>query len=590
MKKQLTRFLLMLVLVASAFVEAHAQKTMDVAKFTRLDNDLMARVTKPVRDNDEGKLCALIRVVTNLQELNVRADALGIVKEERHNGEVWLYIPYGAKSISFTHEGYYPLVYQYPLSIDEATVYELRLGSYETAVDGGNQNLNTQMFVLSHNPDNATVMIDDIEVPTEFGVFAAMMSRGVHKYKVTAEQYEEAEGTFELADQPVRETVKLHPLFGTFRLLTQPVSGFNVFINGEKAGVSPFKSGRLEPGSYKVRVEKEKYYPKDTIVRLREGDDLLLTTTATSFSDSLFYNRILGGRNISFGINVGYVMPFVSSSSGGGFTGSAINYSLGDSRENVNYTAQSGFTVGLFADIRLYKNLYLTPAVNFSYYKYKNTFTEPFGERVIRADRTAVYYATSYQNNYEERYTHTMLEIPILFSYRFVLTKTGSIHLNAGPYISIGLSSKMKFSGSSEFSGKIYGKNFDNTINNSEEIGTFWSSELASGEFDMFRKKQTITRKVESDSSLDYGYDMDEYFEKSPFKRFNYGLKFGVAYELRGFQLGINYSLQLSNMANSDFWESTRIPLLIQTGENLMNGYKHRMHAIEIKFSYVLRY
>jgi hypothetical protein len=127
-------------------------------------------------------------------------------------------------------------------------------------------------------------------------------------------------------------------------------------------------------------------------------------------------------------------------------------------------------------------------------------------------------------------------------------------------------------------------------VDYSREIGTFWSSELASGDFDMFRKKQTITRKVESDSSIDYSYDMDEYFDKSPFKRFNYGLKFGVAYELRGFQLGINYSLQLSNMANDDFWESTRIPLLIQTGENLMSGYKHRMHAIEIKFGYVLRY
>ena len=589
MKKQLTRFLLMLVLVASAFVEAHAQKTMDVAKFTRLDNDLMARVTKPVRDNDEGKLCALIRVVTNLQDLNVRADALGIVKEERHNGEVWIYIPYGAKSLSFTHEGYYPLVYQYPLSIDEATVYELHLGSYETAVDGSSQNLNTQMFVLSHNPDNATVMIDDIEVPTEFGVFAAMMSRGEHKYKVTAEQYEEAEGTFELADQPVRETVKLHPLFGTFRLLTQPVSGFNVFINGEKAGVSPFRSGRLEPGSYKVRVEKEKYYPKDTIVRLREGDDLLLTTTATSFSDSLFYNRILGGRRLSFGVTGGYVVPMVSASSGGGFTGSVMNYALGNSNENVDFTSQSGFTFGVFADYRVYKNFYLTLGVNYTQIKFKNGFNQPFRDRILESFNQ---YASvgDVNNSYEEKYTLRMIEVPLLASYRFVLTRTSSVHLNVGPYFSWGLSAKAKISGSSEYTGKLYRIKPNLDIDYSYSPGTVYGSNHVSGELDLYKSVHGYTTTQENSQSISQTTQMEYKSSESPLSRFNMGLKMGVTYELRAFQLSVNYNLQLTNAAKSGFWEGKRVPLFNQYGENNMSGYKQRMHYLEIKLGYVFRY
>ena len=61
-------------------IDITAQSTMDVAKFTRMDQDLTARVTKPVTDNDEGKLCALIRVITNLKDIEFRADALGIVK------------------------------------------------------------------------------------------------------------------------------------------------------------------------------------------------------------------------------------------------------------------------------------------------------------------------------------------------------------------------------------------------------------------------------------------------------------------------------------------------------------------------------
>ena len=577
----------MLILVAS--IEVHAQKTMDVSKFSRLDNDLMARVTKPVRDTDEGKLCALIRVVTNLRDIEVRADALGIVKEEKHNGEVWLYIPYGAKSISFTHQGYFPLLYQYPISIDEATVYELQLSSYETATGGISQKLNTQMFVLTHNPDDATVYIDDMEVPTEHGVFAAMMSKGEHKYRVTTPQYEEVEGSFELADQPIRETVNMRPLFGTFQLFTLPENNFNVSINGRKVGVSPYKSERLEPGRYRIRIEKEQYYPVDTLIRLREGDELQLTCTLTSFADSLFYNRQLGGRKISFGVNVGYLQPFATSSSGGGYTGSLINYALGDSRENVSYSSQSGFMAGVMADLRIYKNLYIVAGVNFAQYKYSNSFNEPIKNAVVRSYNDEVYQGDMI-NSYKEDYTLHFLEIPILASYRFVLTKTGSLHLNFGPYVSVGLSAKMKWSGSSECSGLIF-KVRQGVVDYTQSYGNFVETDHKSAEFDLYSKQMRYTTVTESGYGLGIESEKNYKFEASPFNRFNMGIQLGVDYELRGFQVGVGYKLQLTNMANSKFWETVRVPAFNdKTGENNMSGYSHRVHSLVIRIGYILRY
>lgn len=590
MKKKLQCFLVVMLMAVISLTPASAQKTMDVMKFSRMDNDLMARVTKPVRDQDEGKLCALIRVVTKLTDLEVRADALGIVKKEEHKGELWLYVPYGAKSLSFSHEDYFPLMYQYPLSIDEGTVYELQLGSYETDVDGNNRNLNTQMFVLTHQPDDATIYIDDMEVESEFGVFAAMMSKGEHKYKVTAPQYEEVEGAFELADMPVRETVNMQPLFGIFQLFTLPENGFNVFVDGRQVGTSPYKSERLDPGAYRIRIEKDKYYPVDTLIRLREGDELQFTCRATSFADSLFFNRELGGRRLSFGINVGYVMPFVGASSGGGFTGSPINYSLGDSREDVDYKSQSGLTAGLFADIKLYKNLYLIAGANYTLYRYKNTFDQAFEGHIYRTISNTVYYADTYNNNYEEDYTHHIIDFTAMASYRFVLTRMSSLHINAGPYISWNMSAKMKLSGSSELGGSIHEKKLDNSVDYSKSLGTFSSSDHIEGDFDLFKKKQSYIKTSEMGSSLGYEYVYEDSYEKSPFKRFNYGLKFGLTYELHGFQLSANYVFQLSNMANDEFWEGTRIPLFSQTGENAMSGYKHRLHALEIKLGYVLRY
>lgn len=588
MKQKLLK-LVAAMLLGVFFSTTHAQKTMDVSGFTREDADLMARVTKPVRDKDEGKLCALIRVETGLKDLDVRADALGIVQKEEHNGEVWLYVPYGAKSLSFSHEGYFSLLYQYSMPIEEGVVYKLQLKAYDNPPAQGTTT-QTQMFVLTHNPLEATVIIDDMEVPTENGVFAAMMSKGEHNYKVKAPKYEEKESVFVLGDQPIRENVKLEPLFGMFALFTLPDNNFDVFINGQLAGTSPYKSEQLDPGSYKVHVAKKNYYPVDTVFRLREGDSQIHTIKLTSKDDSLFYNRILGGRDISFGVNVGYVIPIVSASSGGAFTGSVMNYSLGNERENASYTSQSGFTAGVFADIRLYKNLYLITGINYTMYKYKNVFDTPFDNRIYRTIGNSVYYTDVYNNNYEEKYSYHQLEIPVLASYRFVLTKTGSLHLNLGPYFSYGLSAKMDLSGSSEVNGRIYYKDYDNTIHYETVLGDFSYSDHVSGEINMFKRTQSYTKTSESGSNIANNFGYEGSFEKSPFKRFNYGLKIGVTYELRAFQIGLNYSLQLSNMANDEFWESTRIPMFYQTGDNAMSGYKHRHHALEIKFGYVFRY
>lgn len=580
------KYLRTIVLLVAAFIATStmAQSTMDVSKFTRLDNDLTARVTKPVKDNDEGKLCALIRVITNLKDIDVRADALGIIKKEQHNGEIWLYVPYGARSLSFSHDGYFPLMYQYTDNIDEGVVYELRLKNYASG-EAVAASSNTQMFVLSHNPDDASVFIDGMEMKTENGVFAAMMSKGKHTYKVEAQQYAPQEGEFELGSDVVRLDAKLRPLFGTFDLFTLPAEGFNVSINGKYVGTSPYKSGRLKPGDYRVHIVKEKFYPVDTLIRVREAESKRITCTLTSFSDSLFYNRQLGGRRLSFGITAGYAMPMISASSGGGFTGSAINYGKGNSEENADYKSGAGFTVGLLADLRLYKNLYLMSGVNYNYYKWSNEVSGVLYDQVVSSTPSFIYMGD--QNfNFKENYTMHSIEIPLLLSYRFVLSKTGSLHINAGGYVTYGFSTKLKLAGSIDTpirqfkrEGNSQGQLIDDDL---------YMNSIVEANINMYKKQHMLTETYKAGdmgNSDDYIYNAG-----TPFKHLNYGLKAGITYEIKGMQLGINYKLMLSNMANANFWESSRIPALLSKGANNMSGYKFKINTLEIKLGYILRY
>lgn len=584
MKQKLLKFVFAM-LLGGLFTTAKAQKTMDVSSFTREDNDLTAKISKPVRDKDEGKLCALIRVESGLKDLNVRADAYGYVQKEEHNGEVWLYVPYGAKGISFSHEGYFSLVYQYEIPIEEGVVYKLRIQSYDTPPAQGVRS-QTQLFVLTHNPDEATVIIDDMEVPTENGVFAAMMSKGEHRYKVRASQYEEKEGDFVLGEQPVRESVNLEPLFGTFQLRTLPVDGFNVSIDGQPVGTTPFKSERLEPGRYRIHIEKKDYVERDTVIMLSRGDNIEFAMTSEEW---VVYNNLLGGRDISFGVHAGYVLPFATSSSSGSYTGSPVNYSLGDSRENVSYSSLSGFTAGVSIDFRLYKNFYLLAEVNYTQMKYSNYFKKPIQDAIVQTIGNDVYKG-NITNNYEENYKINVIEVPVLASYRFVLNKYSSIHLNLGPYLSYGLSSNMKLSGSSESSGNVYTK-IGNTVNYDKPWGTFTNNYHVEGDFDMYSKKLGYVRTTENTQGISNNQQIEYNFKASPYKKFNYGLRFGAVYELKGFRLGIEYSLMLSNMGNNEFWESSRVPVINGfIGENNMSGYKHRVHSLDIKLGYIFRY
>lgn len=580
------KYLRTIVLLVAAFIATStmAQSTMDVSKFTRLDNDLTARVTKPVKDNDEGKLCALIRVITNLKDIDVRADALGIIKKEQHNGEIWLYVPYGARSLSFSHDGYFPLMYQYTDNIDEGVVYELRLKNYASG-EAVAASSNTQMFVLSHNPDDASVFIDGMEMKTENGVFAAMMSKGKHTYKVEAQQYAPQEGEFELGSDVVRLDAKLRPLFGTFDLFTLPAEGFNVSINGKYVGTSPYKSGRLKPGDYRVHIVKEKFYPVDTLIRVREAESKRITCTLTSFSDSLFYNRQLGGRRLSFGITAGYAMPMISASSGGGFTGSAINYGKGNSEENADYKSGAGFTVGLLADLRLYKNLYLMSGVNYNYYKWSNEVSGVLYDQVVSSTASFIYMGD--QNfNFKENYTMHSIEIPLLLSYRFVLSKTGSLHINAGGYVTYGFSTKLKLAGSIDAPIRQFERK-GNSLGQLIQDDLYMNS-IVEANINMYKKQHMLTETYKAGdmgNSDDYIYNAG-----TPFKHLNYGLKAGITYEIKGMQLGINYKLMLSNMANANFWESSRIPALLSKGDNNMSGYKFKINTLEIKLGYILRY
>ena len=188
------------------------------------------------------------------------------------------------------------------------------------------------------------------------------------------------------------------------------------------------------------------------------------------------------------------------------------------------------------------------------------------------------------QNNYTEEYTHSMLEVPILASYRFKVNGVSHVQLNLGPVLNFGLSAKMKLSGNSDgdqlalYNASTHSRYDNNNYTHHTAVKT---------EFNLYQPC------VYWEESYTQGNDAlvphhDEY-KDAPFHKFNCGLRVGAAYEWAGLSVGLSYTHMLTNMANKGYWENERF-VVLNPSTTSMRGYKHRIHSLELKLAYTLRY
>lgn len=299
----------------------------------------------------------------------------------------------------------------------------------------------------------------------------------------------------------------------------------------------------------------------------------------------------IGGRAISFGISAGYLFPNIINSSGGDFTGSVVNYALGDNRENASYKSSGGFNIGLFADIRIYKNFYLKPGVEFTHYKYKNYFSGDV-EIFTLGDTKNYYFKGNAQNQYQESYTFNEIEIPVIASYRIPITKISHLQINVGPTIRYGLSAKMKVSGNTDAH-----KLGSYKIVNNQRTDIVYSQGLTrslnysgSGELNLYKSRMKYSETY-SDEFLTNGVipkDCD--LKDSPLKKLNFGARLGVSYEYAGISFGMEYNIMLSNAANEKYWNSERWKIFDKGADVLMSGYKQRNNYLSVKIGYTFRY
>lgn len=223
------------------FHQLFAQQ-LSVQRFNWDEMDLTASSEETKLIDQNGKVCALIKVRSPLKGLSFDVGALGITKTEQRKDEIWIFVPEGVKRITISHQQYGVLRdYDLGLTLKQGRTYQMLLK---------NKSASTNSFGsvdISSNPPVADIYIDDIKIGKTPNLISELET-GLHQYRITISDYMEVAGQLEI------QKGKTLQLFADLNKAKTPV----VSVDKVK-----FKMVFVEGGTFMMGATKEQSTPDD---------------------------------------------------------------------------------------------------------------------------------------------------------------------------------------------------------------------------------------------------------------------------------------------------------------------------------------
>ena len=257
--------MLMLLLLTSLTIYSQG---IAVEKFEAAPEDLTANLQGTQVLDQNGDVCALIRIQTTQKGFVFDVGVLGITKTDDNKvGEIWVYVPKGVKRITIRHPQLGSLVnYPFPIEIQGARTYRMYLttGQVHTIIE---QDDGMTYFALNVTPAKAVVMIDGVLQPLDDdGALTLRLARGSHTLAIQAPGYDAYSSSFDLGKERMAKEVTLVSALAQLTLKCS-TPGVGLYVNDQfKANGS--WNGELMPGVYLLEARKEGHYTQKQSVTL----------------------------------------------------------------------------------------------------------------------------------------------------------------------------------------------------------------------------------------------------------------------------------------------------------------------------------
>ena len=269
MKRHIITILLFLLTLS-----ANAQ-SLSVESFRLLENDLTANTYGTMERDQNGEIAALIKIITTETGFAFDGGMLGIVKTVQKVSEVWVYVPRGLQKIKIMHQQLGQVEYYFPIPIERARTYELRLisGRVRTIVE---DEVAAQYVTFSVTPQNAIVTIDNTPYGLQAdGTISQLLSYGTHSYRVDAPGYMSENGIVDVGRERIMREVNLKSSRGKVTL-DCAMQEAEIYLNGTLVGKGSW-TGELDAAMYQVEVRRESHTTRTTSFTLQPQDEKTVT-------------------------------------------------------------------------------------------------------------------------------------------------------------------------------------------------------------------------------------------------------------------------------------------------------------------------
>lgn len=259
-------------------------QTLAVESFYLAESDLTANLPGTQVLDQNGNVCALIKVETTHDGFNFDVGTLGVSEVRRVAGEIWVYVPFGVRRITVSHHQL-GIIRDYPIPcpIEKGKTYIMKInaGTVRTIVE----HAQTKQFLhVKIEPSDAILEINGKIKHTDNGMYQELLPFGKYQYKAYRQDYHDLVGIVEVSDPDNTHSLNLRmrPAFGYLYVVesNQPdIAGALVYVDDKYIGQVPVENVRTGSGSHKIRVLKELYEAYESTFTVNDEQTTRLTPT-----------------------------------------------------------------------------------------------------------------------------------------------------------------------------------------------------------------------------------------------------------------------------------------------------------------------
>ena len=272
-----------LILTLACIVGGHAQE-LSVQSFMLAETDLTANTPGTMVQDQNGNVCALIKVETTQKGFTFDVGVLGVMSVVEKPAEIWVYVPFGVRKITIQHPQLGMLRdYQIPCAIEKGRTYIMKLtaGNVRTIVEHA---VTRQFLYVELDPADAILEINGKIKATEGGTYQELMPFGKYTYKAYCQNYHDLTGIVEISDPANTHNLNLK-LRAAFGYLSVPASsqsdlaGASVYVDDKYVGLVPISNLQLSSGSHSIRIIKEMYEAYNATFTISDEENKRITPT-----------------------------------------------------------------------------------------------------------------------------------------------------------------------------------------------------------------------------------------------------------------------------------------------------------------------